>query len=102
MADTTELKSEFSNEPNEEFEDYEQRQTPMDGWIALALYTDHASVCKLAAVVQIAIDKLGWEVKNTPIRWLNVRQKKERDLQHWIALHMKLLKLKSATDDIPF
>lgn len=75
---------------------------PMDGWIRLALYTDYKSVCTLTNVVETAIDKLQWEIRHVPIRWVHVRAARERDLAVWKALHTKLLSLQNSTDGIPF
>lgn len=75
---------------------------PMDGWIRLALYSDSANILKLCVIVQSAVDRLLWEIKNTPARWVNVRKQKESDLEYWVGLLDKLRSLSETLDPITF
>jgi len=75
---------------------------PLDGWIALALYSDERHVRQLYEIVGSALKRLKWEIENVPYRWIHVRERKINQLSQWVALQDKLMSLFQSLDDIPF
>ncbi len=77
-------------------------ETPLDAWIAIALYVDRKAISKLVEIVSQAINRLSWEIGNVPVRWVNVAEHKRAKLSHWIAVQEKLRDLEYELDPIPF
>lgn len=82
--------------------DWDNVETSLDAWIELALYTDERSVRNLHEIVGSAVKRLKWELENLPGRWVNVRERKVKQLSQWVAIQDKLRSLFVSLDDIPF
>ena len=75
---------------------------PMDEFIAVALCVDEDDVQILHVIVSKAVNRLEWELENTPYRWTKVKAAREVQLAHWTFLQDKLLDYWRAIHPIPF